>query len=494
MTQFVIVPMGGVGSRFVNANYKTFKPFLKVSNTERIIDNIINNFPINFKIIIIGNKKKTDFIKKNLKKSIIYIEIKNHKKGPLFSIFLAKEKIKAIINNNKFYVVYSDINWKWNFQVIKKSILKTNITIFTHNGFHPHLEINPKSDFCIENSKTIINKVSEKKIFGKDYKKNLLAVGCYYFNEFSYFMYYFEKNFILLKNLKKELYIINLIEFLIKNQIKINHYKIDKFVHLGDPVQYENFLAWRKILDFDFEKYYKLSGSNVMLMSGKGERVKKLNEKKPLLKIKNFFIYDYIFKKIGTKKKYIITNNKYYKFLDKKYKIIKIKKTKSMIETLEKTLTFFPNIKNFFISSCDCFGLFDTNMFNNIIKNNKIDIVLFAFDISQLQNSVKNSHTELLLNKNKIVSINPKTNDINSKFGQAGFYWVRHVSIFSEINKFKKSYHKERELILDDYFRYLLKCQKYNFRYVKLDSYVHLGTVNEYKEMKYWENYFSENK
>ena len=482
--------MGGMGSRFVNANYKTYKPFLKISNTERIIDNIINNFSLNFKIIIIGNKKKSTLIKKNLKNDIIFIEIKNHKKGPLYSIFLAKEKIKDIIKNNKFYVVYSDINWKWNFEAIRKFTSKTNITIFTHHGFHPHLEINSKSDFCLENSKKFINKVSEKEIFGKDYKKNLLAIGCYYFSKFDYFIDYFNKNYFFFKNLKKELYIINLLDFLIKNKIKINHYKVDKFVHLGNPMQYENFLAWKKILEVNFNKYFKMTGSNIMLMGGKGERVKKLNSKKPFLKIKNFFIYDYIFKKIGTKNNYIITNNKYYKFLDKKYKIIKIKKTKSMIDTLEKTITFFPNIKNFFISSCDCFGLFDVAIFNNIIKDNKTDVILFAFEISQLQNSVKNSHTELLLNKNKILSINPKTNDINSKYGQAGFYWIKDVKIFSEIKKFKKSYKKKRELILDDYFKYLLKNQKYNFSFVKLNNYVHLGSVNEYKEMKYWENYF----
>ena len=59
MKQFLIIPMGGLGSRFIDAGYKTYKPFLKVSKKTRIIDGIIDNFPIsNTHVIILGNKRK----------------------------------------------------------------------------------------------------------------------------------------------------------------------------------------------------------------------------------------------------------------------------------------------------------------------------------------------------------------------------------------------------------------------------------------------------
>ena len=44
MKQFLILPLGGLGKRFLSEGYKTYKPFLKISKT-RIIDNILNNFP-----------------------------------------------------------------------------------------------------------------------------------------------------------------------------------------------------------------------------------------------------------------------------------------------------------------------------------------------------------------------------------------------------------------------------------------------------------------
>ena len=58
MIQYLIIPCGGTGQRFVDKGYKTYKPFLKISKKERIIDNILNNFNINqTNLILIGNKE-----------------------------------------------------------------------------------------------------------------------------------------------------------------------------------------------------------------------------------------------------------------------------------------------------------------------------------------------------------------------------------------------------------------------------------------------------
>ena len=45
MKQFLILPLGGLGKRFVSEGYKTYKPFLKISKKKKIIENILNNFP-----------------------------------------------------------------------------------------------------------------------------------------------------------------------------------------------------------------------------------------------------------------------------------------------------------------------------------------------------------------------------------------------------------------------------------------------------------------
>ena len=96
MKHFLIIPLGGLGTRFVNSGYKTYKPFLKTSTKSRVIDNIANNFPKkNTHVIIIGNTKRYRNIVFNFKrKNTSFIKIRDHKSGPLYSLFLAKKKIK----------------------------------------------------------------------------------------------------------------------------------------------------------------------------------------------------------------------------------------------------------------------------------------------------------------------------------------------------------------------------------------------------------------
>ena len=48
-----------------------------------------------------------------------------------------------------------------------------------------------------------------------------------------------------------------------------------------------------------------------------------------------------------------------------------------------------------------------------------------------------------------------------------------------------------REILLDDYFKFLFDEKIYNVHYFMLDDYIHIGSINEYLELKYWENYFT---
>ena len=84
------------------------------------------------------------------------------------------------------------------------------------------------------------------------------------------------------------------------------------------------------------------------------------------------------------KKNFVITNKNYINFIKKKFKVYKIKKTKSMLQTIEKSLNFLKDKKNFFILSCDCFADFESNKFKNLL-NIKIQMLFFTFKISKLQ-------------------------------------------------------------------------------------------------------------
>ena len=492
MKKFLIIPLGGLGKRFVKEGYRTYKPFLKTSNKNTILDNIINNFPKNINLIIIGNQEKYKNIIKNIKyKNTTFIQIKNHNTGPVFSLFLAREKLSKIIKDNAFFISYSDINWEWSFNKVEKFINNKNVTIFSHKGFHPHLEIDCKSDFFTVNNKKKVNKVSEKKLIKNDYKKNNLAIGCYHFQKFKVIENFFESIDFKNNPKDKEIYIINLLNYCLKIKIEISYFDLNKFVHLGIPYQYEDFLYWKKVLLDNFNKNLNINYPCVMLMAGKGERVKVLKEKKPFLKIKDQKIYEYIFKKFNSNKRYIITNDNYFQKINKNYELYKITKTNSMLQTIEKSINFFNDKKNFFILSCDCFANFNANKFKQFIKLNDPYIVLFAFKISNFQRSISNSHTSINIANNKIISINVKKfSNGKYQFGHAGFFWIKNNYVFDYLSNFHKDIRLNREKLLDDYFKYLFDKKLFKVNYFNLDQYIHIGSVEEYFEFKYWEKYF----
>ena len=497
MKQFLIIPLGGLGKRFIKEGYSTYKPFLKTSKQDTVIDRIINNFPKSTQLIIIGNEKKFNTIKQGIKKkNTIFIKIKNHNSGPVFSLFLARKKICKIIKNEDFFISYSDINWNWNFNNVKKFIANKKITIFSHMGFHPHLELDKRSDFFSTNKRKKVNKVSEKKLIKKNYIKNNLAIGCYYFKKFHFFKKFFDSSDFKKQVRKKEIYIINLLNYCIKKKIEIDFYNLKNFVHLGLPNQFEDFIHWKKIITNQFYKKLNLNFPSIMLMAGKGKRVKALKEKKPFLKIKNQNIYEYILKKFGSNKKYIISNDSYFKKINKKYKPHKIAKTNSMLQTIEKSLNLFKDKNNFFILSCDCYGNFDSKEFEKFIKLSNPDVVLFSFKISKFQKLISNSHTTIEIIQNRIQSINVKKY-LNSKneFGHAGFFWIKNNEIFNHLKYFHQKNKLKREILLDDYFKFLFDKNLCKVRNFDLDQYIHLGSIKEYSEFKYWENYFeNENK
>ena len=153
MKSYLIIPMAGTGKRFVDLGYKTYKVFLPVNKKLTILEKIISNFKgLNLQVIILANFKSfgNKYDKYLKRKNFHLINIKNHKKGPLFTIYLGQEKIKKIIKYNKnIFISYSDINWSWNIKSVLKYLKNQKITVFTHTNFHPHLEVNSKSDFCL---------------------------------------------------------------------------------------------------------------------------------------------------------------------------------------------------------------------------------------------------------------------------------------------------------------------------------------------------------
>ena len=57
-----------------------------------------------------------------------------------------------------------------------------------------------------------------------------------------------------------------------------------------------------------------------------------------------------------------------------------------------------------------------------------------------------------------------------------------------KVSKYYKNLN--REVLIDDYFKFLIKNKLIKASYFLLDNYVHIGSKPEYLEYLYWNNYF----
>ena len=113
-----------------------------------------------------------------------------------------------------------------------------------------------------------------------------------------------------------------------------------------------------------------------------------------------------------------------------------------------------------------------------------------------MQKTLFNSHTSIKLNNNNIKSINVKKSlKDHNQLGHSGFFWVKNSKVFDNLKKFSLSNNLKREVLLDDYFKFLFDKKLCKVDCYKLNNYVHIGSIKEYQELKYWENYLrDENK
>ncbi len=231
-----------------------------------------------------------------------------------------------------------------------------------------------------------------------------------------------------------------------------------------------------------------------MLMAGKGKRMKSLNIAKPFLPFEGKPMYKYIFDYYKSKEKQIITNSIFKNRLKKfDYKLNIIKNSNSMFETINLSRKLLTEMNDYFLTSCDCMGNFDKKNIKKLIEAKNLDLVLFAFKFSDLQKKLGNAHTQLVLKRKKLKDIRVKKYYKNGLYGHAGMFWIKNGKIFNYLDEFKLSKYylnMKREILIDDYFKYLVNRKKINISYFLLKNYIHIGSIKEYQEYLYWKHYF----
>ncbi len=290
MKMQVVVPMGGVGQRFLDAGYDAPKPLLKVGG-EFLIKRLIQKFPSDARFVFPCNEdhlKKTPLRKVLLAaapKGVI-VPIKPHKKGPVYSVMQAASSIQS---NLPTIVNYCDFSFSWDPDDFVAFAERTACdgAIFCYRGFHPHYLGNTLYAYCREVGGRISD-VREKGHFTPDRTNEFASSGTYYFGSGGLMKKTFQAAQSQKLSLNGEYYVSLAYNPLIMAGGKVLVYEIPFMLQWGTPEDIEDYNYWHAV----FAKFARrdsalsVKGPRLLMpMAGLGSRFKDTTLPKPMIPV-----------------------------------------------------------------------------------------------------------------------------------------------------------------------------------------------------------------
>ena len=290
----IIIPMTGVGKRFVEAGYKDLKPLIKVHGIP-IIEYVTKLFPgrhpakhgfaSDVDVKKVGTVHSTSSAKDdksganlrlNTEDDFVFIcredalneieelrptleriapkskivAIEGHKLGPVYAV----SKVFDLIDDDEQVIVnYCDFFMNWDYADFKKTVDETgcDAAIPCYTGFHPSLipEKNLYAGCKIDADKYLVE-IKEKYSYTKNKFESEHSAGTYYFKKGSYVKKYFQELMDRKMALNGEYYVSMVYELLIEAGLKTIVYdKMPHFCQWGTPEDMQDYLYWSGIFE-----------------------------------------------------------------------------------------------------------------------------------------------------------------------------------------------------------------------------------------------------
>jgi len=511
----LIIPMSGIGKRFIDAGYADPKPLIEVDG-KPIIEHVVNLFPGIDDITFICNK--THLERTNVRKILLelyplckIIEISDGlKKGPVYAV----SKIFDQIDDNKQIILsYCDYGTVWDFNEFLKIKDNYDGIIPSYIGFHPHMLGSDNYAFS-KTENNLVVEIKEKQPFTDNKMKEYASNGTYYFKSGEMVKKYFKELIEKDINVNGEYYISLVYNLLIRDGLKVGVFEIEKMLQWGTPYDLEVYKGWSKYFN-NYKTWSPISTcpkdtTLILPMAGKGSRFSELgyDTPKPILPVNNNpMIVEAVNCLPKTDKKTFITLSehvtKYHvdKVLEEKYIGCNVVEIDSVTEgqacTCEIGLneSYVDLEKPILISASDNGILYDNLKLQKLLDDESIDVIVWSFRNSQSSKVSPNSYAWLDVDNNdniKHVSCKKFIYDDPLKtHAIVGTMFFRKAKYFMDgLDKnYKENIRTNNEFYVDDVLNQNIN-KGLTVKVFEVDNYICWGTPDDYKTYNYWKEYF----
>ena len=512
----IVIPLSGVGQRFINAGYNIPKPLIEVDGMP-MIEHIVNLFPDETKITFICNDlhlKETD-MEKILKRivptsKIIEVSV-NNRKGPVHAVTFAYDNI---YDEEEIIISYCDFGTWWNYKDFLNKVHESNAdgAIASYIGFHPHMLGSDNYAF-MQHDNMWVTKIQEKKPFTDNKMNEYASNGTYYFKSGKILKKYFNELIDEDIQINGEYYVSMVYNLLIQDKLNILIYEIDNMLQWGTPYDLEIYNMWSSYFKKKKDKmisFVDKDNTHIILpMAGRGSRFSMVgyNTAKPFLEIEGLPMIiqaiDSLPKinnlSIITLKEHVLKYPKEFDLIKEHYPDVTITEINDITEGQATTCSIIiDNIEDnvpILISACDNGAYYNMEEYEKLVNDPTVDVIVWSFTNNPTSKLYPNMYAWLDVDeKGNIKNVSVKKPLVNKENKDA----IIGTMLFKKSKLFKEGYKyitdnkikTNGEYYVDDLLNPLIKMG-YNVKVFAVDYYLCWGTPNDYKTYLYWEDFFN---
>jgi NDP-sugar pyrophosphorylase family protein len=429
-------------------------------------------------------------------------------RGPVDSV---TNVFDLILEDEEVIVSYCDFGTHWDCNKFLKTMRDNHADggVPCYIGFHPHMLGKDNYAFVNHDNMKLIE-IREKQPFTNNKMNEYASNGIYYFRTGKILKHYFKKLIDLNIIVNNEYYVSCVYNLLVKDDMNVLIYEIENMLQWGTPYDLESYKMWsnyfRDCVNNKVPKQYNMT--TILPMAGKGSRFSMVGYElpKPLLLINNKPMVINAIECLPKPKETIFVGLKEH---FEKYEIqeqlnnVENQKTILIDETTNGQATTcmiaikennIDDDESILISACDNGVYYNIEKYDELMKNDNNDIILWTFD---------NNPTSLLYpqmyawvdvnNDDNVVEISNKKQFVNKRNKNCiiGTMFFRKSKYFTEGYNYiiKNDVKTNNEFYVDDMLNYLIKVG-YTVKNFTVDYYLCWGTPNDYKTFLYWQNFF----
>lgn len=510
----IVIPMSGMGNRFIEAGYSVPKPLIIIDG-KTIIEHVCNLFPGEDRFTFICNSKHlnetnmTEVLKK-IKPNSNIIEIPNHKKGPVYAVSLIEEFID---DEEEVIVNYCDFGTYWNYEDFLSHTRNRGAdgAIPSYKGFHPHM-LGTTNYAFIRDEKQWMLEIKEKEPFTKNRMQEYASNGTYYFKKGLYVKKYFEELMFRDINLSGEYYVSLVYNLLVEDDLKVSIYEIQHMLQWGTPQDVAQYNTWSKYFRNAVKQEEKFEASKnsitIIPLAGRGSRFVKEGYKtpKPLIETSGKPMIVQAARSLpNTHTKIFVTLKEHLrnfplkKVLEDEFngcRIVSINEvTEGQAITCSLGLKEVDNEASLLIAATDNGMIYDRVKYQKLINDKNVDAIIFTFKHHISSQTNPQMYGWVKNDRNNAISVSVKTPISKDPFNDhaiVGTFYFKKVKFFNQAleNLLNKENRVNGEFYVDSLMGELIELGL-NVKVFEVEDYICWGTPNDYETFVYWQSFFS---